>query len=453
MSEPGEASGANSGDGERSGAARPERVDPLFRGGRYATADLPGVGGVIRQRPEDFLVDEIPAYEPCGEGEHIYMLVQKTGLSTHDLVGILAHHFGVTRGAIGFAGLKDKQAITRQVVSVHVPGKKIEDFPMLRHEKIAVLWADYHTNKLRRGHLAGNRFSIRIRGVRIQDVLTARKVLQRLEAGGVPNRFGEQRFGMTGANHLIGRDLVVGDFEGVIAKLLGPTERKPELNPEARAQFVEGKFAEAMESMPRSARAERAALRALAQGKSAKRAVLAVDPMALGFFVSAFQSAVFNRVLEERMGEGSLAILRAGDVAFKHENGAVFPVSAAIADDPATAERLRKIEISPSGPMWHATMVRTSGETGETEVAALTGLGVGMEQLELFCRRASPLIEASRRALRIPLVAPDVEAGSDEHGAYIRVAFELPRGSFATAVLPEIMKVKPEDAESEDDED
>src|SRR5262245_6039299 len=108
----------------------------------YITSDLPPIGGVIKQRAEDFLVDEVPLYQPSGAGEHIYLLVQKRGLSTMEMVEIVAAHFAVPRRAVGYAGLKDKHAITRQVVSVHAPGRKIEDFGELRHEKISVLWAD-----------------------------------------------------------------------------------------------------------------------------------------------------------------------------------------------------------------------------------------------------------------------------------------------------------------------
>lgn len=97
------------------------------------------------------------------------------------MLHILATHFGVQRRDIGFAGLKDKHAITRQVVSIHAPGRKPEDFPSLRDDRIEILWTDLHANKLRRGHLAANRFSIRIRDVKPTDVLRAAKSLAILE--------------------------------------------------------------------------------------------------------------------------------------------------------------------------------------------------------------------------------------------------------------------------------
>lgn len=407
---------------------------------RYLTADIPGTGGTIRLRPEDFLVDEVPLYEPAGSGEHIYMLVEKRDMATFDLIQIVASHFGVPRHAVGFAGLKDRMAITRQVLSVHVPGKKIEDFPSLQHERVNVLWADYHANKLRQGHLRGNRFSIRIRGVNPMLTPVVKRVLDRLEVTGVPNRFGEQRFGTSGSNHLFGRALVLGDFDRAIRDLFAPFPGDSERSAEARALARDGNYADALARFPRGCRTERVILGGLARGLSAERAVRSIDAMSANFMVSAFQSAVFNHVLDRRLEAGSLGTLRAGDLAMKHENRALFAVDEAVLAEPSTAERLRKFEISPSGPMWGPAMMRASGETDREELAALADFDVSPEALEAFGQRHPKLIEGARRPLRVPLIDPDVEGGVDDAGAFIRVVFELPRGSFATVVLREIMK-------------
>ncbi len=429
--------GGATGEGGASAGGSP---DPHALPRRYLTADIPGTGGRIRERPEDFLVDEIPAYEPSGSGEHIYLLVQKRGLSTMEMVEVLSHHFGVRRMDVGCAGLKDKHAITRQVVSIHAPGKDAEDFPEIRHERMQVLWADRHANKLRPGHLKGNRFSIRIRGVEFTGVRHAKAALDRLARDGVPNRVGEQRFGLLGNNHLIGAALVAGDFERVASLLLGPCAQRPGVNPEARAHYVAGRLVEALDAFPRPARAERAMLRELIRGKSFKRAAYAIDMQLQRFYLSAFQSAVFNDVLDARLTLGALAALGPGDLAFKHDSGAVFPVDDALAALPETRERLGCLEISPSGPMWGARMSRAGGGIDAMETAALAARGATVEQLSAFCERSPRLVDGKRRPLRVPLTNTDVEGGADEHGAYIRVAFDLPRGAFATAVLPEIMK-------------
>ncbi len=234
----------------------------------YLTAEVPGIGGVLKQRPEDFLVEEQPLYQPSGSGEHVYLFIEKRGISTLDVARLLARHFGVGSMAIGFAGLKDKVAITRQVFSIHVPGKRPEDFPMVQHEQVSVLWADLHANKLRRGHLAGNRFSIKVRGVDMSRVIAAKRVLDRLERAGVPNRFGSQRFGMTGRNHEIGAGIVRGDGERVVRALLGSAPRLEDSRQiEARQKFEAGDYAGAIAAMPRQSRVERFVLERLVRGE------------------------------------------------------------------------------------------------------------------------------------------------------------------------------------------
>src|SRR5258705_7605481 len=102
----------------------------------YITPDVPPVGGRLKVRPEDFLVEELPLYQPCGQGEHIYLFVEKRGLPTMSVLGAIARHFGVRTRDIGFAGLKDKHAVTRQLVSVHVPGKRLADFRSFENPQI-----------------------------------------------------------------------------------------------------------------------------------------------------------------------------------------------------------------------------------------------------------------------------------------------------------------------------
>ncbi|MEL7473901.1 MAG: tRNA pseudouridine(13) synthase TruD, partial [Planctomycetota bacterium] len=224
---------------------------------RYLTADVPGVGGHIKARPEDFLVEELPLYEPSGQGEHLYLLVEKFNLSTFELIDIVAKHFRAPRRSIGHAGLKDKHAVTRQTLSVQLPGKKLEDFTQLVHDQVAVLGAVWHENKLRPGHLAGNRFSVRIRDVEPTHVLRAKRALDHLARVGSPNRLGEQRFGFLLNNHLLGRALILADFQAAADVLLSPSPRIPDAQPEARALYAEGKLAAARDAMPRGLRAER----------------------------------------------------------------------------------------------------------------------------------------------------------------------------------------------------
>lgn len=411
---------------------------------RYLTADIPGIGGRIRERPEDFLVEEMPLYQPAGEGEHVYLFIQKRDMSTSELIGVVARHFGVNRRAVGYAGQKDTHALTRQLISIHVPGKHAEDFPMLQHERVSVLWADQHTNKLRLGHLAGNRFSIRIRGVKATDVLAAHRVLARLVASGVPNRFGPQRFGAVCRNHLVGKALILGDWDGAVRALLEPSSHS-EAHREARRAYAEGKLTDAIILF--GAGIERRVLAALVRGESAERAIRGLESQELRFFLSAFQSAVFNAVVDERTSAGTLGALHAGDVAIKHVNGAPFTVDLATAQEADTLARLAAFEISPSGPMWGNGMLRADGETYAREVAALEGLGVREQDLMQFEQAAVGGMHGERRALRVRVSDVEVEGGVDEHSAFVRCAFDLPKGAFATTVLAEIMKTSIADEE------
>lgn len=368
-------------------------------------------------------------------------MLQKVGLSTMQMVGIVARHFRVPIGSVGFAGLKDKHAVTRQVVSVQLPGRKIEDIPSLRHPKIDVVWMDLHGNKLRRGHLKGNRFSIRVRNVEPTRVVYAKRTLERLLALGVPNRFGTQRFGRNLNNHLIGRSIILGDAAGAVQELLAsPGDTRPE-HQAGRELFLAGRYAEAADLLPEGAEAESTVLRALAQERTPAQAIRAMPHTARSFFLSSFQSAVFNAVLDARLEQGTWNALVPGDLAFKHDSGAVFAVDDATLAHPDTAARLASHAISPTGPMWGLAMPRATGAPADLDLHTLSSTGVSPEDFERLARATGEQLKGERRPLRIDLGLPSIEGGADEHGHYIRCAFDLPAGSFATVVMQEVMKV------------
>lgn len=416
--------------------------DPHITPPRYLTADIPGVGGVLKERPEDFLVEEIPAYEPSGSGEHLYLFIQKINMSTMHVVRILADHFQVRRDAVGFAGLKDRMAVTTQLFSIHLPGKSENDFGLFNHPGITILWMDRHANKLRRGHLKGNRFVIRIRKTSASRVVYAHKAIALLAREGVPNRIGVQRFGMTRRNHVVGRALLLRDDRGVLDAMLGPCPEFPGMQPEARALYADGRYQEAITALPGAAHTEKRVLAALARGASISKAVHMIEDSDADFFLTAMQSAIFNSVLDARIAAGLHDQLLPGDLAFKHDNGAVFAIHEGMPAEAQAelAERLTRLEISPSGPMWGLEMTKPTGKPLEIELEALVAAGLSEQALTDGPRRARDALSGKRRPLRVPLTLPDVEAGVDEHGDYIKCIFELPRGSFATSALQEIMK-------------
>lgn len=159
----------------------------------------PVLSGVLRSRPEDFVVVEDLGYQASGSGEHVLLTVRKRERNTQDVARQLARHAGVAPVAVGYAGLKDRNAVTTQGFSVQLPGREAPDWGGLEDASLQVLSAQRHDRKIRRGSLRGNRFEIRVDRVE-GDHAAADERLERIRACGVPNYFGTQRFGRQGQN-------------------------------------------------------------------------------------------------------------------------------------------------------------------------------------------------------------------------------------------------------------
>jgi tRNA pseudouridine13 synthase len=231
---------------------------------RLLTSHLPGTGGLMKSTPEDFVVEELPAYPPSGEGAHTFVEIEKRALTTDDAVRRICDALGCQRDDAGVAGMKDRQAVTRQWISL--PGVDPQKALALALDGIRVLSAARHPHKLRTGHLRGNRFALTIRGV-TDGAARARAVLDVLRTRGLPNYFGAQRFGARGDNAALGRALARG-------------ERLP----------------------GRRSRSE------------------------LRLFTSAYQSELFNRYLDRRIDDGLLSTALAGDLMRKRDTGGLFAV-------------------------------------------------------------------------------------------------------------------------------
>lgn len=163
----------------------------------------------LRVSPEDFLVEEILGYDADGAGEHLLLWVEKRGANTDWVARELAKFAGVPPMAVGYAGLKDRHAVTRQTFSVQLAGRPDPDWSSFPHPEVKVLAAIRHSRKLKRGALRGNRFVLVLREVR-GDRAAAEDVLGRIAARGVPNYFGEQRFGREGGNVAQARAMFAG---------------------------------------------------------------------------------------------------------------------------------------------------------------------------------------------------------------------------------------------------
>jgi len=397
----------------------------------YLTQDIPGIGGSIKNRAEDFFVQELPLYEPGGEGEHVYAEFQKIGLSTFDAIDRIGRALYVSSRDIGYAGMKDARAITRQIFSI--PNTTEEAVMKLKLPGIEPLWAARHGNKLRLGHLAGNRFAIKVREVNATDVVKLSPLIEVLKTRGMPNYFGEQRFGRRGDNHLLGAALVRGDDEGLLKLLLGtPNDEVDDSQAMgARKAFDRNDFEQAMKLYPRSSGMERRILHRLIKTGSAKMAARAIDQKLTRLWISALQSELFNQVVARRIG--SIDQLIDGDLAWKHENGACFAVESPEVEQ----SRAASFEISPTGPLLGYRMTLPSRKALEIEenVFKEHQLAPGDFRVEGRLR-----VKGARRPLRVQPKDVELAAGVDEFGPHITFAFSLPPGSFATVFLRECMK-------------
>lgn len=396
----------------------------------YLTAELPGIGGRIREKLEDFHVEELPLYQPCGEGSHVYFRIVKAGIPTPTAVERIAAYMGVRPSDIGLAGLKDAQAVASQMLSLeHADADKLAAY---RDAQMQVVWVGRHGNKLRPGHLAGNRFTVRIRGVGAAQLPAADAILDVLRRRGAPNFFGPQRFGARGDTAELGAALVRGDLAEFLAIYLG---RSSPLDPPdcraARDAFDAGFLPRALQCWPRHYANERRAMSAYKRAGKPGPAVAAVDKRMRRLFVSAFQSRIFNEVLARRLFD--IDRIWEGDLAEKADTGGVFLVTDPAAEQP----RADRFEISPTGPIVGYRGKLAEGAMGQIERDALARSGAAGED---FRRVGKLKVKGGRRALRFPLQSASISAGADQDGEYIQLQFTAPAGSYATVVLREITK-------------
>jgi tRNA pseudouridine13 synthase len=406
----------------------------------YLTTDFPGIGGKLKQRAEDFFVQEIPLYEPAGVGEHVYAEVQKVGLTTFEAIKRIADELHVSSRDIGYAGLKDAHAITRQVFSI--PGTTEQAVMNLRIPNLTIQWAARHGNKIRLGHLAGNRFAVKIREVDPTHVLKLHPSLDVIQKRGMPNFFGEQRFGRRGDNDKLGATLIRGRPEELLKILLGSPDPKID-DPQtlqARTNFAKHDLDGAMKGWPRSGGLERRILARLMKTGKAGLAVRAIDEKLRRLWVSALQSRLFNEVAAQRIQ--SLDKLIDGDLAYKHENGACFLVESAATEQP----RADAFEISPTGPLVGYRMSHPLGEALKVEEAIFKSHGLTPGH---FKQEGRDRAKGARRPLRVKPTDIQLAAGVDEHGPHVTVAFTLPAGSYATVLLRELMKNDQQPLEAE----
>ena len=166
---------------------------------------------VFKQNKDDFVVTEIPLYEFSGEGEHLVLKIRKKDLATWDAIEILAKYLNCSSREFGYAGLKDKNAMTVQSISVH--RKYEEQLKSFQNENLKILETTYHNNKIKVGHLKGNKFFIRLKRVGSIEKRKIEEALGSIVTHGIPNYFGFQRFGIEGDNYKKGKDIIDGKLK------------------------------------------------------------------------------------------------------------------------------------------------------------------------------------------------------------------------------------------------
>lgn len=396
---------------------------------RRLLSDLKPATGTIKSDYDDFVVEEVPRYPFDGEGTHVMFLVEKTGIGSMQAVNDIARALGVPRREIGLAGLKDARAISRQWMSLeHTDPDRIRSLQLPR---IRVVEVTRHRNKLRLGHLRENRFHIRVRDIepaRFSDLKTA---LETLVRRGVPNYFGEQRFGGSGSNAAVGRAILLRQDDEAVDLILGrPNEMDHGDVRRARKAYEAGKFEEALRLWPRMFREQRTLLGVLLKRKGDKRrAAFAIDRVMRRFYISAYQSDLFNCVVEARM-PGGLDRLMDGDLAWLHVSGAVFRVESAATEQP----RADAFEISPTGPIFGYRMTQPEGEPQRIEREVIAAEQLDDEAMNFSKQFAS----GARRPLRFCPEGARIELGADDRGPYFALEFSLPRGCYATSLLREL---------------
>lgn len=291
----------------------------------FATKEYPGIDGKIKKKPEHFVVEEIPIYEPCGKGDHLYINLTKKNLTSKEIQKKLTQLFNLSEVCIGFAGMKDKHAVTTQTYSIKfgIIDDKFTKEVVKTIEKnipIKVNWAKLHNNKIKAGHLLGNKFKIIISEIKIpidEALEISREIVNKIKKTGIPNFYGPQRFGFDGDNWKRGLSIIKGELK-------------------------------------------------------------TRDLWSKRFLISSYQSYLCNVYLAKRVESGNFEKILKGDIAKKYDTGGLFVVK----DKEAEQKRYDNHEISFTGPIYGPEMWEAEDESGKFEKEILKDSGVTIEDIK-----------------------------------------------------------------------
>jgi tRNA pseudouridine13 synthase len=348
----------------------------------YALRHAP-VEFYFRQSANDFVVDEIPLYPFSSEGEHLVLHIRKKNLTTWEMVDVLSRHLGVKAREIGYAGLKDKNALTKQYISVHKKyEEKIDGFS---RDGIKILSKTYHKNKIKMGHLKGNRFFIRLKRVTPMAAKKIDEALDQIRKNGMPNFFGYQRFGNDGDNYKLGMEIVQGKRR----------EKKVKLK-----KLLVNSYQSHLFNLWLSRRIE------------------------INILLESFDKKELSGLLN--MDEETITALQKQKHPFKLMQGDVmmhYPYGRAfILDGEEDIERFSNRDIVPGGLLCGKRVMRSEADAYKVEKEYDEEIGV----------------DGARRFAWI--FPEDIEGEYKEDEAWFELHFTLPKGSYATVLLEQIAK-------------
>ncbi|MDQ1276126.1 MAG: tRNA pseudouridine13 synthase [Euryarchaeota archaeon] len=420
----------------------------------YST-DTRGLGGQLRQEIEDFIVKEITNREEGQEGKYLILELTKRDWDTHHFTRTLARILQVSQKRISVAGTKDKRALTTQKISIYDTDASEIKKIYLKDVEMKVLGRSRKSVEL--GDLWGNDFIITVRNIENSpeetEVLLKTTTDEILAQGGVPNFFGIQRFGsVRPVTHLVGKAIVEGDFEkAALLYIAEPFPDEPEETKKAR-QFVKETrdFKEGLKTYPLRLGHERAMMNHLIANPEDYAGTFRVLPQNLyRMFVHGYQSYIYNIILCRRIEAGiPLSQAVEGDVVcFRNEAG--LPDSSKT--EKVTSETVNAMNrlikhgrAFITAPLPGFSTEFASGSPGEIENGVLKELGVSLEgfNVEEFPEMSS---KGTRREVLLQ-VEPKFEVAEDELNpgkSKAILEFMLPKGSYATTMLREYMKVDP----------
>tara|TARA_R110000824_G_scaffold288508_3_gene476822 strand:- start:161441 stop:162517 length:1077 start_codon:yes stop_codon:yes gene_type:complete len=344
----------------------------------YAFSE-PVISASYKIKPEDFRVSENLNFEPDGEGDHLFLLVEKTGLSTRDVQKLLMDLFKLPERDVSFSGMKDKQAVSRQWFSIKPREKTEALIDNFDSEHLKLCRIHRNKRKLKRGSHVSNNFIIRLSDLS-DDPVKLDERLQLIAKHGVPNYFGEQRFGNNADNVQMARQFFSGELR------LSDRYRR-------------------------------------------------------GIYLSAARAYLFNRVLSQRVEQQSWNAYIPGDVMSLDASSACFLPDSW---NEVLAERLQQKDIHPSGPLWGAGKLKSQAQCAAMEMDLISSerdLKTGLESAGL---------EQQRRALRS---VPGQLTYRIENKTALVLEFSLNKGSYATSLLRELVKLRPHSSTQENQPD